>query len=81
MTPKHIKASEPDRVFDIGRIKIARIGSTIYLYNTRRIHPLMTQKFGTDNDAMVQFTVLKNILIDIGKQGSLWQRLKELFRR
>ena len=84
MTPKYAKSSDPEQDFEIGRIKIVRIGGTIYLYTTSSVHPLMTQKFGDARVAMVNFNILKRALERIGwgwyrPIKSRWRKLKEWF--
>lgn len=84
MTPKYAKSSESDKTFEVGRIKIVRIGGTIYLYTTSSVHPLMTRKFGDARIAMVNFHTLKRALERIGWGWyrlikSRWRKLKEWF--
>ena len=84
MAPKYVSPSDSDTVFEIGRIKIVRIGGTIYLYTTSSVHPLMTRKFADVRVAMVNFDILKRSLERIGwgwyhPIKSRWRKLKEWF--
>jgi len=82
MAPKYVKSSDSDDTFEIGRIKLVRIGGTIYLYTSSSVHPLMTRKFGDARIAMVNFNTLKRALERIGwgwyrPIKSRWRKLKE----
>ena len=76
--PKYVKSSEPDRILELGAIKLNRIGSTIYLYVKGFVHPVMTRKCGDDTTARDVFYRLKKGLLSIVWTGkSRWEKFKE----
>lgn len=82
MNPKYVKPSDPDRVFEIGGIKIVRIARTIYFYTSHMIHPMFTRKFGDVSEASNNFVILRGCLQRIKWQKikrSKWQRFREWF--